>query len=382
MTATHNTVTKQPGPGLNISTKKTRKARFLDEMDRVVPWVVLVQIVEPHSPRAKTGRPPLAVETMLRIHYLQQWFSLSDPAMEKALRDTPVFREFTKIGQGVARLPDETTILRFRHQLERHDLAPDMLRLVNDILSVKGMLPRTGTVVDATLIAAPSSTKNVDGQRDPEMKQTKKGNQRYFGTKAHIDVDAQSGLVHTVAGMAANFNDLNTAGALLHGDEEATFGDAGCQGVHKRPEAQGPTWHVAMRRGLRRKLNPFIEPDLVAERVEKMKAGIRAKVDHAFPVIKRQFGFTQVRYRGLAKNTAQLVTLFALSSLWLARSISISSATSKRGLTSRARASAADPTAWQAWPRRRFTSLANQPVNHIASDADLSSGARADAKPK
>jgi transposase, IS5 family len=319
MTSTRSTAMKQLGLGLNLSTKRTRKAKFLDEMERVVPWAALVAIVEPHCPRAKTGRPPFAVETMLRIHYLQQWFSLSDPAMEEALHDTPVFREFAKIDQGVARLPDETTILRFRHLLERHNLAPDMLRLVNDILGAKGLLLRTGTVVDATLIAAPSSTKNADGQRDPEMKQTKKGNQWYFGMKAHIGVDAQSGLVHTVAGTAANVNDLNMAGALLHGDEEAAFGDAGYQGVHKRPEAQGPTWHVAMRRGLRRKLNPFIEPDFVAERVEKMKAGIRAKVEHPFRVVKQQFGFTKVRYRGLAKNTAQLVTLFALSNLWMAR---------------------------------------------------------------
>jgi transposase, IS5 family len=319
MSVTRSTTMKQLGLGLNLSTKRTRKAKFLDEMERVVPWSALVAIVEPHCPRAKTGRPPFAVETMLRIHYLQQWFSLSDPAMEEALHDTPVFREFAKIDQGMTRLPDETTILRFRHLLERHDLAPDMLRLVNDILGAKGLLLRTGTVVDATLIAAPSSTKNADGQRDPEMKQTKKGNNWYFGMKAHIGVDAQSGLVHTVAGTAANVNDLNMAGALLHGDEEVAFGDAGYQGVHKRPEAQGPTWHVAMRRGLRRKLNPFVEPEFVAERVEKMKAGIRAKVEHPFRVIKQQFGFTKVRYRGLGKNTAQLVTLFALSNLWMAR---------------------------------------------------------------
>jgi IS5 family transposase len=239
--------------------------------------------------------------------------------MEEALHDTPLFREFAKIDQGVTRLPDETTILRFRHLLERHNLAPDMLRLVNDILGAKGLLLRTGTVVDATLIAAPSSTKNADGERDPEMRQTKKGNNWYFGMKAHIGVDAQSGLVHTVAGTAANVNDLNMAGALLHGEEEAAFGDAGYQGVHKRPEAKGPTWHEAMRPGKRRKLNPFIEPDFVAERVEKMKASIRAKVEHPFRVIKRQFGFTKVRYRGLAKNTAQVVTLFALSNLWQAR---------------------------------------------------------------
>jgi len=309
----------QLGLGLNLSTKKTRKREFLDEMDRVVPWGALVQIVEPHAPRAKTGRPPFAIETMLRIHYLQQWFGLSDPAMEEALHDVPLYREFAGLGDGVSRLPDETTILRLRHLLEAHDLAVDMLRVVNDILQAKGLMLRTGTVVDATLISAPSSTKNAEGERDPEMHQVKKGNQWYFGMKAHIGVDAASGLVHTVVGTAANVSDINVAGALLHGEEQVAFGDAGYQGVHKRGEAQGPTWHVAMRPGKRKMLNPFIEPEFMAERVEKMKASIRAKVEHPFRVIKQQFGFTKVRYRGLAKNTTQIVTLFALSNLWMAR---------------------------------------------------------------
>ena len=309
----------QLGLGLNLSTKKTRKREFLDEMDRVVPWGALVQIVEPYSPRAKTGRPPFAIETMLRIHYLQQWFGLSDPAMEEGLHDVPLYREFAGLGDGASRLPDETTILRFRHLLEAHDLAIDMLRVVNDILQAKGLMLRTGTAVDATLIAAPSSTKNAEGERDPEMHQVKKGNQWYFGMKAHIGVDAASGLVHTVVGTAANVSDINVAGALLHGQEHAAFGDSGYQGVHKRAGAAGPTWHVAMRPGKRRLLNPFIEPEFMAERVEKMKASIRAKVEHPFRVIKQQFGFTKVRYRGLMKNTAQIVTLFALSNLWMAR---------------------------------------------------------------
>jgi len=310
---------KQLGLGLNLSTKKTRKREFLEEMERVVPWAVLVQIVEPHYPKSKTGRPPFGIETMLRIHYVQQWFGLSDPAMEEALHDVPLYREFAKLDSATERLPDETTILRFRHLLEKHNLAVDMLRVVNDLLQHRGLMLRSGTAVDATLISAPSSTKNADGERDPEMKQAKKGNQWYFGMKAHIGVDIASGLVHTVATTPANVNDLNVAGQLLHGDEEAAFGDAGYQGVHKRPEAAGPTWHVAMRPGLRRKLNRFIEPDFAAERVEKMKASIRAKVEHPFRVLKRQFGFTKVRYRGLAKNTAQIVTLFALGNLWLAR---------------------------------------------------------------
>jgi len=288
-------------------------------MNLVVPWSALVAVIEPHSPRAKTGRPPFAIDTMLRIHYLQQWFSLSDPAMEEALHDIPLYREFAGLGDGVSRLPDESTILRFRHLLEEHDLAADMLRVVNDILQAKGLLLRAGTAVDATLIAAPSSTKNASGERDPEMKQTKKGNNWYFGMKAHIGVDADSGLVHTVAGTAANMSDLNMAGALLHGQEKDAFADAGYQGVHKRDEANGPTWHVAMRRGKRKKLNTFLEHDFLIEQIEQLKASVRAKVEHPFRVIKRQFGFVKVRYRGLAKNTAQLITLFALSNLWMAR---------------------------------------------------------------
>lgn len=310
---------KQLGLGLNLSTKKTRKREFLEEMERVVPWSALMQVVEPYYPKAKTGRPPFPIETMLRVHYLQQWFALSDPAMEEALHDMPVFREFACLGEGVERLPDETTILRFRHLLEKHDLATDMLRVVNDILQAKGLMMKKGTVVDATLIAAPSSTKNAEGERDPEMKQAKKGNQWYFGMKAHIGVDAHSGLVHSVVGTAASVNDVTQAGALLHGDEQVAFGDAGYQGVHKRIEAQGPQWHVAMRPGLRRKLNPFIAPHFEALSLEKWKASIRAKVEHPFRVIKRQFGYTKVRYRGLAKNTAQIATLFALSNLWMAR---------------------------------------------------------------
>jgi len=310
---------KQISLGLNLSTKKTRKREFLDEMERVVPWKALVQIIEPYWPKSKTGRPPFAIETMLRIHYLQHWFGLSDPAMEEALHDVPVYLEFAGLSSGASRIPDETTILRFRHLLEKHDLAVDMLRVVNDILEAKGLLMRTGTAVDATLISAPSSTKNDSGERDPEMKQTKKGNQWYFGMKAHIGVDIDSGLVHTVVATAANEADINVAGRLLHGDEEVAFGDSGYRGVHKRSEAQGPRWFVAMEPGKQRKLNPFLYGDMVARCVEKMKAGIRAKVEHPFRVLKRQFGYTKVRYRGLAKNTAQIVTLFALSNLWMVR---------------------------------------------------------------
>ena len=310
---------KQISLGLNLSTKKTRKREFLEQMETVVPWAVLVQIVQPYSPKAKTGRPPFAIETMLRIHYMQQWFGLSDPAMEEALHDVPLYREFAKLDGVLDRLPDESTILRFRHLLEKHNLAPDMLRVVNDLLQHKGLLLKTGTAVDATLISAPSSTKNSSGERDPEMKQTKKGNQWYFGMKAHIGVDAHSGLVHTVVGTAASVNDVTQAGALLHGEETVAFGDAGYQGVHKRPEAAAPRWHVAMRPGKRRQLDLTRQWARMLDEAEHLKASVRAKVEHPFRVLKRQFGYTKVRYRGLAKNTAQITTLFMLGNLWMVR---------------------------------------------------------------
>lgn len=310
---------KQADLGLNLSRKKTRKREFLDQMTQVVPWKDLVALIEPHYPKGKTGRPPMGVEVMLRVHLLQQWFGLSDPAMEEALHDVPVYREFAGLEGAMRRLPDESTILRFRHLLEKHNLGDAILATVNAILQRQGMLLKTGTVVDATLIAAPSSTKNGSGERDPEMHQTKKGNQWYFGMKAHIGADAESGLVHTVIGTAANVNDVTQGHGLLHGGENVVFADAGYQGAMKRPEATGVTWHVAMRPGKRRALDMKCKSNRLREKAEKLKASVRAKVEHAFRVIKLQFGYTKVRYRGLAKNTAQLKTLFALSNLWMAR---------------------------------------------------------------
>ena len=310
---------KQSDLGLKLSTKRTRKREFLDEMQRVVPWAKLIALIEPHYPKGKTGRPPMGIATMLRIHFLQQWFGLSDPAMEEALHDVPLYREFADLEGPMRRLPDESTILRFRHLLEEHGLAAPMFATVNRVLQAHGLTLKTGTVVDATLIAAPSSTKNSTGERDPEMRQTKKGNNYYFGMKAHIGADADSGLVHTVICTPANTSDVTQAEALLHGEEEIAFGDAGYQGAHKRPEATMKNWLVAMRPGKRRKLDPSNPRDAIVNEIERLKASVRAKVEHPFRVIKRQFGFTKVRYRGLAKNTAQLTTLFALSNLWMAR---------------------------------------------------------------
>lgn len=306
--------------GYELVTKRTRKRVFLDEMNLVVPWTELVALIQPYAPSTGTkgGRPAFAVETMLRIHFLQQWFGLSDPAMEESLHDVALYCEFARLDPGATRLPDESTILRFRHLLEDNNLSIQLLATINATLAQKGLLLKTGTVVDATLIAAPSSTKNSSGERDPEMHQTKKGNQWYFGMKAHIGVDADSGLVHTVIGTAANVNDVTQGHSLLHGEEAMVFADAGYQGADKRPEASGVEWQVAMRPG-KRIVQKNLPWGALTEQIEKIKASVRAKVEHPFGVVKCQFGFTKVRYKGLAKNTAQLVTLFALSNVWMAR---------------------------------------------------------------
>ena len=271
------------------------------------------------APEGRTDRPPFSLAAMLRTHFMRQWFTLSDLAMGEAFFDTPIYREFAQL-DAFGRLPDESTILRFRHRLEKHKLAEQILAVVNELLVQKGLLLKAGTAVDATIIAAPSSTKNKDKKRDPEMHSSKKGNQWHFGMKAHIGVDSESGLVHTVRGTAAHVSDVTEGNSLLHGQEEEAYGDAGYQGIENRPDAKKDVlWHIAMRPGKRAALDLENKRDALTEKIEKAKAGIRAKVEHPFRVIKRQFGFIKVRYRGLKKNTAQLVTLFALSNLWMAR---------------------------------------------------------------
>ena len=310
---------KQVALNLNLNLKKTRKREFLEQMEQVVPWAALVELIAPYYPEGRTGRPPFSLQTMLRVHFMQQWFTLSDPGMEEAFFDTPLLREFAQL-EELARLPDESTILRFRHRLDKHKLAEQILATVNELLIQRGLLLKAGTVVDATLIAAPTSTKNKDKVRDPDMHSSKKGNQWYFGMKAHIGADAESGLVHTVRGTSGHVSDIAEANTLLHGQESLAFGDAGYQGVEKRPDSKADVaWHVAMRPGKRRALDKDNEVDALLDQIEKLKAGVRAKVEHPFRVIKRQFGFVKVRYRGLKKNTAQLFTLFALSNLWMVR---------------------------------------------------------------
>jgi IS5 family transposase len=297
--------------------KKTRREVFLEEMELVVPWKALLKLIEPHYPVAGRGRRPYPMEAILRVHLMQNWFALSDPAMEEALYEIASLRTFARLSLAEA-IPDETTILSFRHLLEENDLAEDILKLVNAHLARKGLLLKRGSIVDATIIAAPSSTKNSTGKRDPEMHQTQKGNQWHFGMKAHIAVDAESGLVHTVTTTAANESDVGQIADLLHGKEEQVWADSGYRGAAKRVARDDLQWHIAARPSDIAKL-----PDgRVKERVQKQehrKASVRAKVEHPFRVIKRQFGLTKVRFKGLAKNTAHVVTLFALSNLWMAR---------------------------------------------------------------
>ena len=299
--------------------KRTRREIFLAEMEQVVPWQSLLALLEPHYPKAGRGRHPYAMETMLRIHLLQQWYALSDPAMEEALYEIASLRQFARLSLLDA-IPDETTILNFRHLLEQHHLATRMLEAINGHLVGKGLMLRQGTIVDATIIAAPSSTKNKSGTRDPEMHQTKKGNQWYFGMKAHIGVDRESGLVHTMVATAANVADVTQTANLLHGQEDRVFADAGYLGADKREDLvdRPIDWNIAGRRSTIKAM-PEGELKSVSELLEHLIAKVRSRVEHPFRVVKRQFGYNKVRYRGLAKNGAQLNLLFALSNLWMAR---------------------------------------------------------------
>ena len=313
-------------PEFQLSSKRTRKLVFLEEMNRVVPWAPLIALIEPHYPKGVTGRPVIGVATMLRVHFMQQWFGLSDPAMEEALHDTPIYRQFITLPGGNVSIPDETTILRFRHLLEKHKLAPQILATVNTLLTMKGLMLKRGTAIDATLIPAPVSTKNKDKARDPEMHSSKKGNQWHFGMKAHIGVDTDSGLVHTVTATRGNAHDVTEAANLLHGQEHSVHGDAGYQGMGEREELKIKHPHLkpeqlftSMRRGKRKKLDLNTALGQMLNELETTKAKIRAFVEHPFRVIKRQFGYIKVRYRGITKNAAQQTTLFALSNLWMAR---------------------------------------------------------------
>jgi IS5 family transposase len=301
--------------------KRTRRDRFLSEIEAITPWAALVNAITPHYPSSgRRGRPPMGLERMLRMYIAQQCFGFSDEGTEDALYDSQAIRRFVGVDLSREEAPDATTLLNFRHLLEAHQLTESIFNTINAHLAEKGLFLREGTIVDATLIAAPPSTKNKEKKRDEEMHQTKKGNQWYFGMKAHIGVDAHSGLVHSIVGTAANVHDVTQAQALLHGDETDVFGDAGYQGIEKREEnLELPvTWHVAMRPGKRKEL-PKTEAGELLEFIEQTKASIRAKVEHPFHVVKNLFRHRKTRYKGLAKNTAQLFSLFGFANLMLAR---------------------------------------------------------------
>ncbi|MHB8247577.1 MAG: IS5 family transposase [Acidithiobacillus sp.] len=302
-------------PSLARRRKETKRERFLREMDRVVPWSRLVALIEPHYPKGGSGRKPMPLERMLRIHFLQQWYQFSDPGMEEALYEIPLLRQFVGIDLGRDLIPDETTILKFRRLLERQDLAPKIFAEVQAVLQESGLVLQEGRIVDATLIHAPSSTKNRDRRRDPEMSSTKKGNQWYFGMKAHVATDLQ-GVVQEVKATAAKVPDHQMLDALLTGEESAVLADRGYDDpqVHARLAARGSQDAIARRRypGQRQGLKAL-------QRYNRTVARLRARGEHAFRVLKCQFGYRKTRYRGIAKNLAQITTLFALANLYMVR---------------------------------------------------------------
>ena len=295
--------------------RKSRRELFLDEMERVVPWSALESLVRPHYAKAGNGRQPVGLSIMLRTYFVQQWFNLSDPGVEELLYESPVVRRFIGVDLGIAAAPDETTVLRFRHLLERHDLGGLMLEAVNVHLEARGIKIQTGTIVDATILHAPSSTKNEAGKRDPEMHQTKKGNQWYFGLKAHIGVDAKEGHVHSLVTSAANVADMHMLPDLLHGEERKVWGDAGYQGQTEAIQEAAPKAQDMTCR--RTKFKDYV--DELQKKKNRSKSSVRAKVEHPFRIVKRVFGFDKVRYRGIAKNHNRLCANFALANLYMHR---------------------------------------------------------------
>jgi transposase, IS5 family len=295
--------------------KVTKREQFLSEMDKVIPWARLVKVIAPHYPQVGNGRRPMGLEKMLRIYFLQQWYNLSDPAAEEALYDSETMRRFVGIEHGQDTIPDESTICLFRHLLERHRLPDRLFGEVKALLTERGLLMSAGTIVDATIVNAPSSTKNEKKERDPEMHQTKKGNQWYFGMKAHTGVDKDSGLVHSIAVSAANLHDSQAMDELLHGQESAIWGDSAYQSQKREQTAQdnGIAWNVNVKASRHRALTED-------EREQnRERSRVRAIGEHPYRIVKVLWGHAKVRHKGLLKNSLQQFTLFALANLYLAR---------------------------------------------------------------
>jgi IS5 family transposase len=300
--------------------KATRREKFLARMEALIPWTQLLAVIEPFYPKGERGRRPVGLERMLRIYFLQQWYGLADEALEDALYDSQALQGFARIELSAEGVPDATTLLKFRRLLETHDLCKGLFSAINAGLTARGLLLREGTLVDATLIAAPPSTKNKERQRDPEMHQSRKGNQWYFGMKAHIGADRDSKLVHTVVVTAGNVADITKTAQLLHGQEKQVHADAGYSGVEKRAEIvalERPIdWQIASKRGQIKAMAEGAEKETL-KTVEKAKAAVRAFVEHPFHIIKNLFRHRKVRYRGLAKNGHQLYTLFGLANVMI-----------------------------------------------------------------
>src|SRR5215469_1727732 len=301
--------------GFERYTKKTRREIFLEEMEQVVPWRELCALIEPHYPKPGNGRPPVGVERMLRIYFLQQWFNLSDPAVEEALYDSVVMRQFVGIDLGHEPVPDETTVCKFRHLLEQHQLGEKILGTINLHLQARGVRITTGTIVDATILHAPTSTKNREQQRDPEMHQTKKGNQWFFGMKAHVGVDSKTKIIHTAVATAANVADSTMLADLLHGEETRVWGDQAYRGQTEVIQEVAPGAQDHTHRRYRYK-NGIDQQERAKNRT---KSSVRSKVEHVFQVMKLKFGFVKVRYRGLKKNAHQLFVICGLVNLFLTR---------------------------------------------------------------
>ena len=301
--------------GFERYSRQTKRAVFLDEMNAIVPWKRLCALIAPHYPTGEGGRPPIPLERMLRIYFLQQWFNLSDPGVEEALYDMVSMRTFAGIDLGDAPAPDETTVCKFRHLLEQNDLGPAILREVNQFLASRKVKISTGKIVDATIIEASSSTKNSSGERDPEMHQTKKGNEWHFGMKAHIGVDSKSRLVHSFVATPANVHDSRVLPDLLHGKETRVWGDSAYRGQTAAIRGKAPCAADFTQSHSSRAKNLSVQQ----RKSNRTKSRVRSRVEHVFHVLKRIFGFASVRYRGLAKNAHRLAVNFALSNLYLSR---------------------------------------------------------------
>jgi IS5 family transposase len=302
-------MTLATGTGFELHARPTRKAEFLAKMESLMPWSALCALIEPHYPKAGNGRPPIGLERMLRMYWVANWFNLADEACEDAMYDIAVFREFCGFDLGRERIPDATTLLKFRHLLEENDFGKEMFAQVGALLQANGVKVSGGTIVDATLIAAPPSTKNEDKARDPEMHQVKKGNQWHFGMKIHVGADSKTGLIHSASITAANVHDSHEVPNLLHGDETRFYGDSAYRGKAQRERLKEIAPHARDFTNKRAYRNsPLSDAD---KETNRRKSSIRAKVEHPFLILKRLWGFAKVRYRGLAKNANRAFAMLA-----------------------------------------------------------------------